>query len=354
MSKQTEEQWTTIIEPRKKLMRLNLKELIDYKDLYNIYVRRNIVTVYKQTILGLAWFFINPIFTTVMYMFVFGGLAGISTGGIPQAVFYLSGILMWNYFNACFAHNSNMLASNASLFSKVYFPRLIIPLAGMTSSLITFAIQALLLVIVYLYYVITGAPLCPRWELLLLPVYLLLIAFTAMSWGLIISSLTVKYRDLNMLVNFGISLLMYATPIIYPMEIASNKSYGWVLRANPLSGIFESWRYSVTGVGEMDWMGLLYCVGCLCVTMMIGLIMFSRAERNFIDTVQCCPKYFLKKPKRGFGKWEKNTTFAVQKLPNPSYACKDNTFLSSDWQIAQGNHQKDYSNSRNGQALQRI
>ena len=266
-------------------MQFNLREMWEYRDLYSIYVRRNIVTVYKQTVLGLAWFFISPIFTTVMYMFVFGGLAGISTGGIPQAVFYLSGILMWNYFNACFGQNSNALAANAGIYSKVYFPRLVIPLAGMTSSLVTFGIQALLLIIVYLYYYFTGAPLQPQWELLMLPIYILLLALTAMSWGMIISSMTVKYRDLNMLVGFGMSLLMYATPIIYPMSIAASKSYGWVLKLNPLSGIFESWRYSLTGIGIMDWTGLAYCFGCLCVTMFIGLLAFSKAERNFIDTV---------------------------------------------------------------------
>ncbi|MBQ9638047.1 MAG: ABC transporter permease [Bacteroidales bacterium] len=279
------EEWTSIIEPRKRFFQLNLRDLWEYRDLYTIYVRRNVVTQYKQTILGLAWFFISPIFTTVMYMFVFGGLAGIGTDGIPQAVFYLSGILLWNYFNACLNSNSQVLAGNASLFSKVYFPRLIVPLAGMTSSLITFGIQLMLLIIVYIYYLLTGAPLAPQWSLLLLPVYLFLIAMTAMSWGLIVSSLTVKYRDLNMLIGFGISLLMYATPIIYPMSIASQKSYGWLLRLNPLSSIFESFRYSLTGVGSMDWMGLLYTVGCLCVTMFLGLVVFSRAERNFIDTV---------------------------------------------------------------------
>lgn len=285
MKQETQENWTSIISPRKKAFNFDLKGIWEYRDLYKIYVRRNVVTVYKQTVLGLAWFFINPIFTTIMYMFVFGGLAGISTGGIPQAVFYMSGILMWNYFNACFGANSSVLAANAGIFGKVYFPRLIVPLAGMTSNLITLGIQLLLLIIVYLYYIFTGAPLQPQWTLLLFPVFLLLLAFTAMSWGLICSAFTVKYRDLNMLIGFGISLLMYATPIIYPMSVAANKSYGWVLKLNPLSGVFESWRYALTGVGEMDWMGLLYCVGCLCVTMLLGLLAFSKAERNFIDTV---------------------------------------------------------------------
>lgn len=279
------DQWTTVISPRKKAFQIDIKGLWDYRDLYKIYVRRNIVTVYKQTILGLAWFFISPIFTTVMYMFVFGGLAGIPTDGIPQAVFYLSGILMWNYFMACFGQNSNVLAANAGIFGKVYFPRLVIPLAGMTSSLLTFGIQLLLLIVVYVYFLITGSPLHPQWELVLMPVFLLLLAFTGMSWGMIISSMTVKYRDLNNLVSFGMSLLMYATPIIYPMSVTAGKSYGWVLKVNPLSSVFESFRYAVTGIGSMDWMGLLYCLGCLCVTMFLGLLLFSKAERNFIDTV---------------------------------------------------------------------
>lgn len=285
MKQETQQNWTSIITPKKGAFNFDLKGMWDYRDLFKIYVRRNVVTVYKQTVLGLAWFFINPIFTTIMYMFVFGGLAGISTGGIPQAVFYLSGILLWNYFNSCFGSNSSVLAANAGLFSKVYFPRLIVPLAGMTSQLITLGIQLLLLIVVYLYYIFTGAPLHPQWTLLLFPVFVLLLALTAMSWGLICSALTVKYRDLNMLISFGMSLLMYATPIIYPMSVAAEKSYGWVLRLNPLSSVFECWRYSLTGVGQMDWMGLLYCVGCLCVTMFLGLIVFTRAERNFIDTV---------------------------------------------------------------------
>lgn len=285
MKQETQENWTNIISPRKKAFQVDLKGLWDYRDLFKIYVRRNIVTVYKQTVLGLAWFFINPIFTTVMYMFVFGGLAGISTDGIPQAVFYLAGILFWNYFNSCFNQSSNVLADNAAIFGKVYFPRLIVPLAGITSGLVTFFIQLLLLVVVYLYYAFSGAPLHPQWELLLLPVFLVLIALTGLSWGMIVSSWTVKYRDLKMLVAFGLSLLMYATPVIYPMSVTANKSYGWVLRLNPLSGIFESFRYALTGVGAMDWIGLLYSFGCLVVTLTLGLLIFSKAERNFIDTV---------------------------------------------------------------------
>lgn len=282
---QEQVEWTNIITPRKNAFQIDLKGLWNYRDLYKIYVRRNIVTVYKQTVLGVAWFFINPIFTTFMYMIVFGGLAGITTDGLPQAVFYLAGILFWNYFMGCFNQTSNVLADNAGIFGKVYFPRLIVPLAGITSGLVTFAIQLLLLLVVYVYYVFTGVPIRPQWELLLLPLFLFMIAFTGLSWGMIVSSWTVKYRDLRMLVSFGMSLLMYATPIIYPMSVTTGKSWGWLLRLNPLSGIFESFRYALTGVGTMDWIGLLYGLGCLLVTMVLGLLIFSKAERNFIDTV---------------------------------------------------------------------
>ncbi len=282
---QEQVEWTNIITPRKNAFQIDLKGLWNYRDLYKIYVRRNIVTVYKQTVLGLAWFFINPIFTTVMYMVVFGGLAGITTDGLPQAVFYLAGILFWNYFMGCFNQTSNVLADSAGIFGKVYFPRLIVPLAGITSGLVTFAIQLLLLIVVYVYYVLTGAPIHPQWELLLMPLFLVMIALTGLSWGMIVSSWTVKYRDLRMLVSFGMNLLMYATPIIYPMSVTAGKSWGWVLRLNPLSGIFESFRYALTGVGTMDWMGLLYGLGCLVVTLTLGLLIFSKAERNFIDTV---------------------------------------------------------------------
>ena len=266
-------------------MEFNLKEMWDYRDLFSIYVRRNIVTVYKQTVLGLAWFFISPIFTTIMYMFVFGGLAGISTGGVPQAVFYLSGILMWNYFNACFGQNSNVLAANAGIFGKVYFPRLIIPLAGMTSSLVTFGIQALLLIIVYVYYLVTGAPLMPRWELLLFPIYLILIALPAMSWGMIISSMTVKYRDLNNLVGFGISLLMYATPIIYPLSTITNPKLRMVMSLNPLTGITEAFKYGMLGEGMFSWGMLGYSFAFMVVLLGIGIVIFNRVQRTFMDTV---------------------------------------------------------------------
>ena len=224
--------WTIEIKPRKNLFDIDLKGIWRYRDLYYMYVKRDIVTVYKQTILGPLWFLIQPIFTTVIYMFVFGGLAGISTDGMPQPLFYMAGITLWNYFSAAFTVSSNIFTANASVFGKVYFPRLVVPLAGITSNLIKLAIQMLLFVAMYIYFYMQGAPLFINWSLLLLPLLILLIAFHAMSWGLIISALTTKYRDLTQLVAFGVQLLMYATPVIYPMSAAPEK-YRAILELNP-------------------------------------------------------------------------------------------------------------------------
>ncbi len=279
------QKWTQVVEPRGEFIHFSLKELWDYRDLLKIFIHRNIISVYKQTVLGWMWFLINPIITTVLYMFIFGGIAGISTDGLPQAVFYMAGILLWNYFNACFYATSNFLVGNYNLFSKSYFPRLILPISSIISSLITFGVQAVLLTIVYLYFVWDGAPLCPTIELLALPIFVVLVALTAFSIGLICAALTIKYRDINSFINVGFQLLLYITPVVYPMSVAKTKSYGWVLELNPLAGIFESFRYALTGSGAMDWGGLMYCSIFVTIAMFIGLIMFSRAERDFIDIV---------------------------------------------------------------------
>lgn len=278
------ENWTVEIKPRKNLLDLDLKNIWRYRDLYYMYVKRDIVTVYKQTILGPLWFLIQPIFTTVIYMFVFGGLAGISTDGVPQPLFYMSGIMLWNYFTAAFSVSSNVFTANASIFGKVYFPRLVVPLAGITSNLIKFGIQLLLFIVMYLYFYLQGANLYINSALLLFPFLILLIATHAMSWGLIISALTTKYRDLTQLVGFGIQLLMYATPVIYPMSAAPEK-YRDILSLNPLTPIFETFKYSCMGCGSLDWYGLLYSVIFMIITLFLAIIIFNRVERNFMDTV---------------------------------------------------------------------
>lgn len=276
--------WTIEIKPRKKWLDIDIKGIWRYRDLLYMYVKRDIVTVYKQTILGPLWFLIQPIFTTVMYMFVFGGLAGISTDGAPQPLFYLSGIMLWNYFSEAFKVSSNVFVTNANVFGKVYFPRLVVPLAGITSNLLKMLIQLGLFIAVYIYFYATGAKLSVNWTIVLFPYLIFLIAFHAMSWGMIVSSLTTKYRDLTQLVNFGVQLFMYATPVIYPLSAAPEK-YRFILELNPLTPIFEAFKYSCMGCGSLDWGGLLYSTLFMLVTLFFAVLIFNRVERNFMDTV---------------------------------------------------------------------
>lgn len=283
MSKDKE--WDLVIEPRKGLLDIDLKGIWRYRDLFVMYVKRDIITVYKQTILGPLWFFFQPIFTTIMYMFVFATLAGISTGGIPEALFYMSGTLLWNYFAACFGTGQGTFTGNAGVFSKVYFPRLVAPLSGVTSGFIKALIQALPLLVIYIYYVVNGEPIHLTWEFVLTPVLFLLLALMGLGCGLIISSLTVKYRDLNNLVSFGMQLWMYSTPVIYPVTISGDRTLTRYLYLNPLQGIFTDFRYMLTGIGEMDWWSLLYSVIFTIVILFLGVIVFSRQERTFMDTI---------------------------------------------------------------------
>ena len=273
------------IEPKKKWLDVDIKGLWNYRDLYRMYIKRDIVTQYKQTILGPAWYLIQPLFTTIMYMFVFGGLAGISTDGIPQPLFYMAGITLWNYFSSSFGACSNVFAANQGVFGKVYFPRLVVPLSSITSNLIRMLIQLLMFILIYAYYIIAGKfSFSFSFSFLLAPVLIAMIGLHAMSWGLIITSLTTKYRDLNMLIGFGVQLLMYATPVIYPMSFAPAQ-YQVYLNLNPLSPIFEAFKYSCLGVGTFSASGLLYSATFLCITMFFAVIIFNRTEQRFMDTV---------------------------------------------------------------------
>lgn len=274
------------ITPHRGLLDIDLKGLWRYRDLYLMYIKRDIVTKYKQTILGPLWYIIQPVFTTIMYMFVFGGLAGISTDGAPQPLFYLAGILFWNYFSESFLLCSDVFTANADVFGKVYFPRLVVPLSGVTSNLLKMLIQLALFVIVYLYYYTTlpDGVINVNASILLFPFLILLLALHAMSWGLIVSSLTTKYRDLKFLIQFGIQLFMYATPVIYPLSVAPEK-YRNIIDLNPLTPIFETFRYSTLSCGTLDWSGLLYSFLFMIVTLFLSVIIFSRTERNFMDTV---------------------------------------------------------------------
>lgn len=274
----------TVIKPRKNLLDIDIKGIWRYRDLYRMYIHRDIVTQYKQTILGPLWYLIQPLMTTVMYMFVFGGLAGISTDGLPQPLFYMSGIVLWNYFNACFSASSEVFTANAGVFGKVYFPRLIVPLSAVTSNLLKMLIQLLIFAGLYIYFAVNGAPLRLNAVALLFPVLIVMLAFHALSWGLIFSSLTTKYRDLKFLIQFGIQLFMYATPVIYPLSVAPEK-YRCILELNPLTPIFEAFKYGTLGTGSLDWGGLAYSAVFMLVSLFFAVVIFSRVERNFMDTV---------------------------------------------------------------------
>ena len=281
----TAKDYVSHIEPKRKWLDVDIKGLWNYRDLYRMYIKRDIVTQYKQTILGPLWYLIQPLFTTIMYMFVFGGLAGISTDGIPQPLFYMAGITLWNYFSSCFGACSNVFAANQGVFGKVYFPRLVVPLSSITSNLIRMLIQLLMFIIIYAYFVATGKfELSLSISIIFFPILILMVGLHAMSWGLIITSLTTKYRDLNMLIGFGVQLLMYATPVIYPMSFAPAQ-YQVYLNLNPLSPIFEAFKYSCLGVGTFSIGGLIYSAVFLCVTLFFAVIIFNRTEQRFMDTV---------------------------------------------------------------------
>lgn len=284
MNSDNHNDWSIEIRPTKRWLDLDLKSLWRYRDLFIMYVKRDLITLYKQTILGPLWFIIQPALTTIMYMFIFGGIAGISTDGVPQPLFYLAGITLWNYFSSSFTASSDVFTRNASVFGKVYFPRLVVPLSAITSNLVKMLIQLGLFAIVYVYYAIKGVDLSLNWNCLLFPYLIFLLAFHAMGAGLIFSSLTTKYRDLKFLISFGIQLFMYATPVIYPMSATDGKIKA-ILEINPLTPIFEAFKYGSLGCGSLDWGGLLYSTVFMLVLLFFAVVIFTRVERNFMDTV---------------------------------------------------------------------
>lgn len=277
-------EWTIEIRPEKKWYDIDFKSLWRYRDLFYMYIKRDIIVQYKQTVLGPLWYLIQPVFTTVMYMFVFAGLAGISTDGVPQPLFYMAGIMMWNYFNSVFTASSSLFVANSAIFGKVYFPRLIVPLATATSNLLKFLIQLLLFVAVYIFYMCMGENMVVNWTIVTFPLIVVMVGVFGMSSGLIISSMTTKYRDLTQLVNFGVQLYMYATPIIYPLSAAPEK-YKDIIMLNPLSPMFEAVRYSWMGCGEISWCGLLYSLVFTLLLTAFAVVIFSKTERTFMDTV---------------------------------------------------------------------
>lgn len=277
--------YTTIIKPKGKLFEIDFKEIWRYRDLLVMFIKRDIVTQYKQTILGPTWYFIQPALTTIMYMVVFGGIAGISTDGLPQPLFYLAGIVLWQYFSECLNKTSATFTQNQHIFGKVYFPRLISPLSNVLSNLVRMSIQFLLFLIVYVYYVAVGVDVMPNAYALLLPLLIVMLAGLSLGFGIIISSMTTKYRDLTILFTFIVQLWMYATPVIYPLSTISNEKIRMLMGINPLTSIFEAFKYGMLGVGQFSWGGLGYSFGFMVVLLLVGVVVFNKVQRSFMDTV---------------------------------------------------------------------
>jgi len=284
-------EWSEVITPRGKLFDIRLREVWRYRDLILLFVKRDMASQYKQTILGPIWFVIQPIFTTIVFFFVFTKVAKLGTGTVPPPVFYMCGISIWNYFSSCFTGTANTFVSNAGIFGKVYFPRLVLPVSIILSNIIKFGIQLGLLIVVIFYYSCIDHTY--NWSyhfgpnLLLLPVILVVMAGLGLGGGIIVSSLTTKYRDFTVLVTFGMQLMMYVTPVAYSLQLVATKHphYKTIILSNPLSSLIEGFRYSVLGDGSLEAGWFLYSCACMLVMLAIGIVIFSKVERTFMDTV---------------------------------------------------------------------
>ena len=286
-----EEKWDIVIKPREKLLSVDFGEIWRYRDLCSLLVKRNIVVQYKQTILGPLWYLIQPALTVVMYMVVFGGIAGIPTDGVPQPLFYLAGVCMWQYFADCLNSTSNTFVNNAGIFGKVYFPRLISPLSNVISNLLRFGIQFGLFVAVYVVFAIKGCAACPNWYALLFPLLVVMMAGLSLGFGILISSMTTKYRDLQILFTFIVQLWMYATPIVYPLSQVKGKVVAGIdlytlMSLNPVTPVIETFKYGFLGAGEfIGWGWLAYSFGFMLVLLGLGVVVFNKVQKSFMDTV---------------------------------------------------------------------
>ena len=285
ISKFMNKDWTLIIRPHEKLWKLNLKEVWAYRDLVELFVKRNIVVQYKQTILGPLWYLIQPILTVIMNMVVFGGIAHMSTDGVPQALFYMAGNVCWFYFSDCLNQTSSTFVTNQAMFGKVYFPRMVVPISTVISNLLRFGIQILLFVVFYLYYWMSGADVASNWALLLLPILIVMLAGLGLGFGILVSSLTTKYRDLTILFTFIVQLWMYATPIVYPISMVTNETLRIIIMLNPMTAVVEAFKYATLGQGYFSWGALGYSFAFMSVILLWGTIVFNKVQRSFMDTV---------------------------------------------------------------------
>ncbi len=281
------QQYDWSIEPQNSLLDLKLKDTWAYRDLLWLLVRRDFVSFYKQTILGPLWFFIQPLMTTIIFTFVFGNLAGISTDGLPQPLFYMAGITAWNYFAECLTKTSTVFKDNANIFGKVYFPRLIMPLSIVVSNLVRFGVQLLLFFLIMAYYYFNGANFQLTWAVCLFPAIVILMAILGLGLGMIISAMTTKYRDLAFLVTFGVQLLMYGTTVIYPLSTAIENypAYAWLIAYNPMTPLIETFRYGFLGQGAFSWFSFGYTTLLSLLILLFGIVIFNKVEKNFVDTV---------------------------------------------------------------------
>ncbi|MFH6994861.1 ABC transporter permease [Flavobacterium sp. FlaQc-48] len=279
--------WLFEITPKNKFFSLNLKEVWQYRDLLLLFVKRDVITVYKQTVLGPLWYLIQPLFTSVTFTIIFNNVAGIDTGTVPPFLFNLAGITVWNYFTACLTGTSDTFKANAAIFGKVYFPRIITPLSVVISNLVKFGIQFLIFIGFYIFYYFQGTDLSLNSLVLLFPVLIVVMGLLGLGLGMLISAMVTKYRDFSHLIGFGIQLLMYLSAVMYPMELIKDKlpSYGWLVQYNPLAYIIETARYMLLNVGEISLLGLGYTFFVTLLVLFTGLLMFNKTEKSFIDTV---------------------------------------------------------------------
>ena len=277
--------WTLIIRPHEKLWRLNLREVWAYRDLVELFVKRNIVVQYKQTILGPLWYLIHPILTVIMNMVVFGSIAHMSTDGVPQALFYMAGNVCWFYFSDCLNQTSSTFVANQAMFGKVYFPRMVVPISTVISNLLRFGIQVLLFIAFYLYFWISGADVVLTWAMLLMPLLILMLAGLGLGFGILVSSLTTKYRDLTILFTFIVQLWMYATPIVYPISMVTNETLRTIIMLNPMTAVVEAFKYATLGQGYFSWGALGYSFAFMSILLLWGTVVFNKVQRSFMDTV---------------------------------------------------------------------
>ena len=278
-------QWDLTITPKDRLLTVDWKEIWRYRDMFLLFVARNFRTAYKQTILGPLWFVITPVLSVIVYVTVFGGIANIPTDGVPPMLFYLLGISVWGYFASCVSATSNSFVSNADIFGKVYFPRIIMPLVAVTTNLLSFAIQLAIFAVLYIYYVATGTELVIHWQIVLFPLFVAMLAFMAVGFGMIFSSMTTKYRDLQIMLAKIISLWVYITPVIYPLSMVSNEKLNLAMSLNPVTPVMEAIKYSLLGQGQFSWLWLGYSALFTLILLIIGLMLFNKVQKSFMDTV---------------------------------------------------------------------